>query len=141
MPRFSERRDVINHFQTAVGDFGPGLMIQYVLNVSDNIDASLRLAYGNDSTQDIRSDIADNAESFQIAGYHAVFAMQDQLNRVHASRYVVGRRAWRGLRGVPEEIYISEYYFSMDENWFREQVCIPFNNVPESELRALLPTC
>ncbi|KAJ9125016.1 hypothetical protein QFC24_002949 [Naganishia onofrii] len=120
MPWSSGRRDVINALQDVVSNLQRHLMRQFILT-SAQYDPALGVGVGVDEDADeailaLRS----GAESFMLAGYSVVNTLNESLARVLGSRYVVDRRSWRGLRGIRQDVL--EYYFGMDENWFKEQI-------------------
>jgi hypothetical protein len=57
---------------------------------------------------------------FQDVGVGMVNDLQRLREKIEGSRYMEGKRIWRGLKKTRRGTL--EWYFSMDQNWFRTQV-------------------
>lgn len=124
MPRSSERQNAISLVEGVVEDLRTKLLVQ---NMQDEgYIGLLEDEIGYDADQQEVENLREEADAMHVTGNNIVNALNEYLATIINSRYAVDRRAWRGLRAVREDIL--EYYFTMDENWFREQVCIGFMN-------------
>jgi hypothetical protein len=108
--------------EDAIPQLAIQLQLNYILSATDESsepDSSSNDSSESDGDSD-RENEADDEESFQVAGYAVVESLCERREDVLNARYVMERSAWRGLRAIRGDNL--EYFFTMDENWFRAQV-------------------
>lgn len=119
MPRTTERSEVLALLQSTT----TSLALNLTQQILDDQRGALRNELedfwedGNDEDAEEQLDVRRVFHDVMIA---TLGELEEMRMRVEGSRYFAERTVWRSLRQSRDAVL--EWYFSMDEKWFKSQV-------------------
>lgn len=120
MPRITERAALLSVLRETQADLGIQLAAQIIMNetwaIGEDEDAE------NDEAEEEEMMVEqETRDLFQLTGFSMMDSLRRMQEEIEGSRYLENR-VWRGLREGRQTTL--EWYFSMNKNWFRNQVSL-----------------
>lgn len=118
MPRITDRAATLVILQSTQDALAEPLARQLMINEMMAMDE------GEMGSEDEDEEMLEEEQAFrdlfQDMGFGMLDGLQKLQEKMEMSRYMEGTRIWRGLKKTRRSTL--EWYFSMDQNWFRTQV-------------------